>query len=140
MLGRIKNTSMTIFLKGKLSSPSIFLNSDLDDMLNNAFKDQARKDKERIKKEIKAHIDQLASQHKKQIENALNSYKSKTNTEIKSQEKKIDKVKEDINTQKKVLESKQKDIEKKIKREKEKAQKELETKKKEVEVHKKAAE
>ncbi|RAP37256.1 hypothetical protein DID80_04090 [Candidatus Marinamargulisbacteria bacterium SCGC AAA071-K20] len=140
ILGTIKNTSMTIFLKGQLNNPSISLTSDLDDLLNKAFKNQAKKEEEQVKQEIKAQLNKLVTEQKAVVNNALNSYKSKANDVVKSQQKQLDSVKGEIDKQKKVLESKKKEGQDKINAEKEKRQKQLDAKKKELEAQKKAAE
>jgi uncharacterized protein (TIGR03545 family) len=130
ILGTIRNTSMTIFLNGSFNSPSISLTSDLDDLLNKAFKNQAKKEEGRIKKQIKDQLDSVVSAQNDAVNGALGTYNSKASNAISGQEKQVDIVKKDIEAKKAVIESKKKEVETDIKAEKEKQQKQLAAQKK----------
>ena len=123
VVNSIKETSIRIKLRGQVDDPSISISSDIDDLINRAFKRQAKKEQEKIKTDIKTQLNQIKEQQQTGINAALNSYQDKAAQSLKKQEAQVTKVQENIQ---KEQENVQKEINAQKKAAEEKVKAELE--------------
>ena len=133
VLARVKNTKVTLYLNGQITNPHISINSDLDDIISNAFKYKVQEEERKLKKQVNEQLSQITLNQQKSLMQNLNSFSADSNTVLNEQAEATKKVEQEIDTEKEKIEKKKQEIENKINEEKEKREKELKAKQKELE-------
>lgn len=133
VLARVKNTKVTLYLNGQITNPHISINSDLDDIISNAFKYKVQEEERKLKKQLNEQLSQITLNQQKSLMQNLNSFSADSNTVLNEQAEATKKVEQEIDTEKEKIEKKKQEIENKINEEKEKREKELKAKQKELE-------